>query len=239
MAMSNRARIEDFFVHERANRRKTIAMMWTLVILTDVVVLFAYLQGMGVFRILQILVLPLAISLVMMWLSLRRKKTLHHRLTKLIDAIEFGWEELNGLDLNQHEADELHHAFTATTVGRVSANKTHLRTRGTDEKGPAFDRSEAAVDVNVARVDPSDHEGDYEGLEDELRVAEQLVEEANQHYAEEAQRQWDIAEQRDMDMVEAGVERLGDLVASGWFEQHPEDGALAALMETPEEADRQ
>jgi hypothetical protein len=42
-----------------------------------------------------------------------------------------------------------------------------------------------------------------------------------------------------MDMVEAGVERLGDLVASGWFEQNPEDGALAALMETPEEADRQ
>ena len=237
--MSNRARIEDFFVHERANRRKTTAMMWTLVILTDVFVLFAYLQGMSVFRILQILVLPLAISLVMMWLSLRRKKTLHHRLTKLIDAIEFGWEELNGLDLNQHEADELHHAFTATTVGRVSANKTHLRNRGTDEKGPAFDRSEAAVDVNVARVDPSDHEGDYEGLEDELRVAEQLVEEANQHYAEEAQRQWDIAEQRDMDMVEAGVERLGDLVASGWFEQHPEDGALSALMETTEEADRQ
>ena len=82
------------------------------------------------------------------------------------------------------------------------------------------------------------HEGDYEGLEDELRISEQLVAEANQHYAQEAQRQWDIAEQRDMDMVEAGVERLGDLVASGWFEQNPEDGALSALMETVEDGEK-
>ena len=89
----------------------------------------------------------------------------------------------------------------------------------------------------MARVDPSLHEGDYEGLEDDLRVAEQLVEQANQHYAEEAQRQWELAEQRDMDMVEAGVDRLGDLVAQGWFEQNPEDGALAALMEKAEDDD--
>ena len=40
-------------------------------------------------------------------------------------------------------------------------------------------------------------------------MAEQLVEEANQHYADEAQRLWDIAEARDMDNIEAGVERLG------------------------------
>lgn len=237
--MSNGVLIEEFFVHERATRKKTIVMMVSLVVLTDVFVLLAYLLGMDTIMILQALMLPLAVSLVMMRLSLQRKKTLHRRLTKLIDAIEFGWEELNGLDLNQKEADHLHLAFTATTGSRVATNEPHLRTRGIDEKGPAFDKSEATVDVNVVRVDPSVHEGDYDGLEDELRVAEQLVEEANQHYAKEAQRQWELAEQRDMDMVEAGVERLGDLVASGWFEQNPEDGALAALMETPEEADRQ
>ena len=86
-------------------------------------------------------------------------------------------------------------------------------------------------------MDPSLHEGDYEGLEGELRVSEKLVEEANQHYATVAQRQWEIAEQRDMDMVEAGVDRLGDLVASGWFEQNSEDGALSSLMETAEDDD--
>jgi len=31
-------------------------------------------------------------------------------------------------------------------------------------------------------------------------------------------------------MVEAGVERLGDLVASGWFEKHQKDGAVGELM---------
>ena len=70
-----------------------------------------------------------------------------------------------------------------------------------------------------------------------MRVSEKLVEEANRNYATVAQRQWEIAEQRDMDMVEAGVDRLGDLVASGWFEQNPEDGALSSLMETAEDDD--
>ena len=79
-------------------------------------------------------------------------------------------------------------------------------------------------------MDSSVHEGDYEGLEGELGVAEQLVEEANQQYADEAQRQWDIAEARDMDNVEAGVDRLGDLVATGWFERNAKDGAVEELM---------
>ncbi len=66
-----------------------------------------------------------------------------------------------------------------------------------------------------------------------------MVEEANQYYAKVAQRQWEIAEQRDMDMVEAGVARLGDLVASGWFEQNAEDGALSSLMESVQDEDEQ
>ena len=61
-------------------------------------------------------------------------------------------------------------------------------------------------------MDPLLHEDDYLGLEGDLRVAEQLVEEANQQYADEAQRLWDIAETRDMDNIEAGVERLGDFI---------------------------
>jgi hypothetical protein len=33
-----------------------------------------------------------------------------------------------------------------------------------------------------------------------------------------------------MDNIEAGVERLGDLVAAGWFEQNAKDGAVEELM---------
>ena len=68
-------------------------------------------------------------------------------------------------------------------------------------------------------------------MEDELGVAEQLLEEADQKYAEEAARQWAMAEKRDMDNIESGVKRLGDLVASGWFEKNAKDGAMAELLE--------
>ena len=235
--MSNKALIEHFFVQERAGRKKLILTIWSIVILTDIFALIAYLQGMGVYRILQFLAIPLALALTVQWLSSHRTKTLQRRLGALLDSIEFGWEELNGLDLNQKEADHLHQAFAASNIGRIATNESYLRTRGGDEKGPAFDKTEASVDPNLVRVDPSLHEADYEGLEGDLRVSEKLVEEANQYYAKVAQRQWEVAEQRDMDMVEAGVERLGDLVASGWFEQNPEDGALSSLMETAEEDD--
>ena len=233
--MSNKALIEHFFVQERARRKKLILTIWSVVILTDIFASIAYLQGMDVDRILQFLVIPLALALTVQWLSSHRTKTLQRRLSALLDSIEFGWEELNGLDLNQKEADHLQQAFAASNIGRIATNESYLRTRGGDEKGPAFDKTEASVDPNLVRVDPSLHEADYEGLEGDLRVSEKLVEEANQYYAKVAQRQWEVAEQRDMDMVEAGVERLGDLVASGWFEQNPEDGALSALMESGEE----
>ena len=235
--MNNKDLVEAFFLQERGRRKKFTVIVWSVVIVTDICLLLAYVEGVSVFRILRFLTVPAAVCLVLLWISLYRDKTLQERLGVLLDGIEFGWEELNGLDLNPKEADYLHHAFAVNIGARVSMNAPYLRTRGTDEKGPAFDKSEAQVDASTVRVDPSLHEADYEGLEGELRVSEQLVAEANQHYAQEAQRQWDIAEQRDMDMVEAGVERLGDLVASGWFEQNPADGALSALMETAEDGD--
>lgn len=235
--MNSKALIEHFFVQERAGRKKLLFAIWGIVILTDVFVLIAYLQGMDIHRILQFLTVPLVLAVAVQWRSSHRTKTLQRRLGALLDSIEFGWEELNGLDLDQKEADHLHQAFAASNIGRIATNESYLRTRGGDEKGPAFDKTEASVDPNLVRVDPSLHEGDYEGLEGELRVSEKLVEEANQHYATVAQRQWEIAEQRDMDMVEAGVDRLGDLVASGWFEQNFEDGALSSLMETAEDDD--
>ena len=232
--MSNKALIEHFFVQERVGRKKLLFSIWAIVILTDIFVLIAYLQGMDVNRILQFLSIPLALALTVQWLSSRRTKTLQHRLGKLLDSIEFGWEELNGLDLNEKEASHLHQAFASTNVGRITTNESYLRTRGTDEKGPAFDKAEAHVDPSLVRVDPSLHEADYEGLEGDLEVSEKLVEEANQYYAAVAQQQWEAAEKNDMDLVEAGVERLGDLVASGWFEQNAKDGAVREVMESKE-----
>jgi len=226
----NKELVEQFFVQERKKHRRMVVLLWITAGIGDLFAIVAWLEGVEISRILRGLVVLGGFAFVMMWLSLHQKKTLQGRLSALLASIEFGWEEFHGLDLNSTEADHLHIAFAATTLGRTTTNESYLRTRGGDEKGPAFDKTEAAIKPGKQRVDPLLHEDDYLGLEGDLRVAEQLVEEANQQYADEAQRLWDIAEARDMDNIEAGVERLGDLVATGWFERNAKDGAVEELM---------
>ncbi len=227
--------IQQFFVHERSRKRRSLVVLWSTVVLVDVFAVGAYFGGMGVERIAAFLAVPVLASFALLWRSMNREKSFQTRLAHVLDAVEFGWEELHGLDLNAEEAERLHEAFTAIAVGRSATNETELQTRGGDEKGPAFDRKDAIIDPNRGRVDPNLHEDEYLGLEGELRVSERLVEEANQQYAEHAQRQWEVAEARDLDNIEAGVKRLGDLVASGWFEQNAKDGALSELMESHED----
>ena len=101
--MESKDLIEHFFVQERAGRKKLLFAIWGIVILTDVFVLIAYLQGMDIYRILQFLTVPLVLAVVVQWRSSHRTKTLQRRLGALLDSIEFGWEELNGLDLDQRK----------------------------------------------------------------------------------------------------------------------------------------
>ena len=161
----------------------------------------------------------------------RRQHRLDERLAALLDRIDLDWSAMDELPLNDVEREAVHQAFTRQFQSGAGSNEAYLRTRGTDQKGPAFGGGEASIDASNERVDPALHEADYDGLEDELRVAERLMEEAEERYTAEAQRQWAIAEARDMDNIEAGVQRLGDLVASGWFERNAKDGAMAELME--------
>lgn len=159
------------------------------------------------------------------------RRLLEERLTRLLRQIDLDWSGLDELPLTDEQREAVHQAFSNQFGASGHTNEAYLRTRGSDAKGPAFDGREAAIDPALDRVDPALHERDYDGLEDELRVSEQLLEEADQRYGEEAARQWAIAEKRDMDNIEAGVQRLGDLVASGWFERNAKDGAMAELME--------
>lgn len=235
---SNNDLIQQFFVDERQMHRRAVIITWLVVAMAGAWAIGAYVGGIGFFFIVQGLIGCCALVMIRLWLSLQRKKTLQDRLSRLLDSIEFGWDELHGLDLSSEEADHLHLAFS-TTVGRGSSNESFLRTRGEDEKGPAFGQDRVAIDAAAERVDPALHEADYSGLEGDLRVSERLVEEANHHYAQEAQRQWDIAEARDMDNIEEGVSRLGDLVATGWFERNAKDGAVEELMKSKGDRDSQ
>ena len=50
-----------------------------------------------------------------------------------------------------------------------------------------------------------------------------------QDYAKMAQKRWEIAEANDPDIIEYGVERLGDLVRTDYFEKNAEDGAFTKV----------
>ena len=228
----NKELVKQFFERERKKHRRTVVLRWVVVGTASLAVPLAWQAGINLGIIANGLATGIGFGCVLAllyWIG-TDKRTLEERLGKLLDNIEFGWEELQGLGLNDGETEHLHIAFGTTAIGRLTTNESYLRTRGFDEKGPAFGEPEAHIDANGQRVDPLMHERDYEGLEGDLGVAEQLVEEANQQYADEAQRQWDIAEAQDMDNIEAGVKRLGDLVATGWFEQNAKDGAVEEVM---------
>jgi hypothetical protein len=73
-------------------------------------------------------------------------------------------------------------------------------------------------------------------MEGSLTSGEIMVEEANQEYADLAQKRWENAEANDPDLVEYGVERLGDLVKTDYFEKNAEEGAFTKAANTEEES---
>lgn len=116
------------------------------------------------------------------------------------------------------------------TFNQVQVEKMTRSIRGQDEKGFTGGIQKDLLDSTTTRRDVKESEGVYEGLEGDLRRSEHLVNEANERYNTVAHEQWSIAESKDQDLIEAGVERLGDLVRTDWFEKNAKDGVLDELM---------
>ena len=126
-------------------------------------------------------------------------------------------------------------AFQAVQSGdlqSIQVSKTQRRNRGSDEKGFTSGRTESQLDTSQPRRDASLSETSYTGLEDDLRPSELLVNEANARYGEKAQQRWQEAESKDIDLIEAGVGKLGDLVKTDWFEKNAKDGAVQDLIDS-------
>ena len=79
------------------------------------------------------------------------------------------------------------------------------KTRGRDPKGPAEGSGADTIDARMPRIDATE--------------GEKLMAEANVARDERAQEAWEIAESQDPDLIEAGVEKLGDLVAARHFSE--------------------
>lgn len=99
-------------------------------------------------------------------------------------------------------------------------------------KGFTSGRIDSKLDSTQVRRDATLSDSRYEGLEDDLRPSELLVNEANLRYQERAEQLWKEAESKDVDLIEAGVERLGDLVRTDWFEKNAKQGAVQELMDS-------
>lgn len=113
------------------------------------------------------------------------------------------------------------------------------KTRGRDPKGPAEGSGADTIDARMPRIDAMTPRPEFEGIEDDLTEGEKLMAEADTVRDEKAQEAWEIAESQDSDLVEAGVEKLGDLVAQGHFletaagEEFPEAPTRAAPNTPP------
>ena len=56
---------------------------------------------------------------------------------------------------------------------------------------------------------------EFEGIEGDLTKGEKLMVEANIVRDKKSQKAWEAAEKSDPELIEAGVDKLGDLVAKG------------------------
>jgi len=90
-------------------------------------------------------------------------------------------------------------------------------TRGRDPKGVAEGGGADTFDPRNPQIDGMDARPEHEGLEAELRKSHEVKVEADGIVAEQAQKSWEEAEKNDPELIEAGVERLGDLVGTGHF----------------------
>ena len=109
-----------------------------------------------------------------------------------------------------------------------------VRSRGDDPAGPDWGKTDFTMGQKPVRRDAVVEEGKYAGLEGDLSDGEKMVEAANVQYADMAQKRWEEAEANDPDLVEYGVENLGDLVRTDYFDKNAEEGAFSKVA-SPEE----
>lgn len=144
--------------------------------------------------------------------------------------------QLNKLDIDLEQISDLDSVLANIDAQRDSAMDKEIhgvdgamryRTRGRDEKGPDWGRSDSHLSANMPRRDAIQRSHVYEGMEGPVTEGEKIVAEVDEIQSEIAQQKWEESEAKDPDLIEAGVERLGDLVAVGHLELSAKEGAFA------------
>ena len=143
--------------------------------------------------------------------------------TELLEKYEGG--NFPGVDslFNKYTNDELE-LLVAMGVGNDEYAKeldwkggNVYKTRGKDSSGPAKGKGGDLLSGENDRIDAMIKRPEFDDLEGPLTKTEKLVAEANKIADKRALEEWKVAESNDQELIEAGVEKLGDLVATGHF----------------------
>lgn len=181
-----------------------------------------------------LLSLFISVTLSLIFLStypVIKKRFLILQLKKMLGEFDY----TDDFDLEEYTKSSIEEVIEKSRQRqRNSTNPDMLRNRPSDEKGMTSGVY-TELDRTNPRIDAIENSADWDGLEDDLTVGEKLVETMNEIEAKNAQEAWDRAEQKDSDNIEFGVKRLGDLVASGYFEKNTEDGAFSKLVNSNQE----
>ena len=112
-------------------------------------------------------------------------------------------------------------------------NIEYLRNRGSDDKGPAFGIKDRKFSTKGKRVDAMKNK-DYDDIEAINSTGEEMLRIANEIQSQKSSITWSKSETTDQDIIEAGVDNLGDLIKTGWFEKNRQDDAVQRLYQDNE-----
>lgn len=176
------------------------------------------------------LFLPGVVSLLFaFFIILRRRKTERDFIN------QFDMTELFDISDEQNRFEE-YQKILAIRIRESTMSISPLMNRGRDEKGPDWGKTDFKMGFDPERRDAIVESTKYDGLEADLTAGEELRAVADQNYAEMAQKRWEKAESEDVDLIEYGVEKLGDLVRTDYFEANAEDGVFSKTAD-PEDKD--
>jgi len=156
---------------------------------------------------------------------------------KSLVTIEFAEEFEIDLERDYLEFQNTIALFKKGEFEKIAANftnKKHRRPRGFDEKGPTGGILSKSLNKENQRIDAMKNK-DYDDIIEEITVGESLIQEANEKYTEISEKRWSESESKDKDLIEAGVDKLGDLIKTEWFERNAKDGAVKELYSDDDE----
>lgn len=134
------------------------------------------------------------------------------------------------LDLESKE--ERYNAYLSHLSSWVASDMENVNPkmrRGEDPSGPDWGKTDFKLGQKPKRRDAIVEGQKYTGMEGDLTIGEKMIEDANNRYAKIAQSRWEKSEANDQDLIEYGVERLGDLVKTDYFVKNAEEGAFSKI----------